>query len=126
MDWVALFKRYRATLVDRVANHIANSSEYTFANRNRNRISSVGRFHTTFQSVGCRHGNCSDPAVAQVLLNFQNQTMILIACVDRHLQRVVNLWDLLSLAEIDVHDRTDHSYNSTFAHAEVILRRFAH
>src|SRR4029077_14602489 len=36
MDRVALFKLYRAPLVDRLANHIANSSKHAFPNRNRN------------------------------------------------------------------------------------------
>ncbi len=126
MDRVAFFKLYRATLVYRLTNHVANSSQYTFPHRNRDRIPGVRQFHTTLQPFGCRHGNRSDPTISQVLLNFENQTMIRVAHFGRDFQCVVNPRNLLSLAEINVHDGTDYSHNCSFAHTEIILRRVAH
>jgi hypothetical protein len=73
----------------------------------------VNRFQTALQAVGRTHGDGTNDATTQLLLDFQHQTSITIL----NLKGAVHLWYCV-LRELDVHYGADYLDNLSSSHLE--------
>ncbi len=110
----ALFFTDRAGFVDRPTQHVHDTAQSLGAHRNLNRLTSVDHVKTTLQTFGGAHGNGTDNAVAQLLLNFQRGFSTV------HGEGVIYLRYAVA-REFHVDHSTDDLNNTTATHACILL-----
>src|SRR5574343_371008 len=109
----------RAGFVDRATEHVHDAAQGAVADRHGNGCTGVVDLHAAAQAVGRTHGDGTDHAVTQLLLNLKGQTVfghtvgfggIQLACVIDLGHRVAR--------ELDVHDGADALNNGTLTHIQ--------
>src|ERR1700680_1956789 len=99
--------RNRRTVVDRVAEHVENSSERGLANRNRDRTAGVFDLHPADDGVGRRHCHRAHLIASDVLLHLDDDINVGAGIgLLTDAQSVVKLGQVLGL-ELDVQHRSD-------------------
>lgn len=93
--------------VDEVAGDVEDTSENLFSDRNRDGFTGIGEAHAALETVRGGHRNCAHPAVAKVLLNFENQLGIDSVENVFDLKRVVDFRQFAGFGEISVDDGAD-------------------
>ncbi|MCY1209196.1 hypothetical protein D9M72_208420 [compost metagenome] len=71
MDFPTLFFADGAGFVDGVAQHVHDTAQGRFTDRDGNGLASVGYVQATLEAFGRTHCDGTNHAVAQLLLNFQ-------------------------------------------------------
>src|SRR5206468_11908228 len=86
----------RILLVDRVPEHVPETSERHVTDGNRDRLARVDRFDTACEAVGGGHGYGPDAVVAEMLLDLRDQRsgFLLVELGNLDAQRVVDLGKL--------------------------------
>jgi hypothetical protein len=90
----------RATLVDRVAEHVHDAADRGLAHRHHDRVTGVGHQHAAAQAVGRTERDGAHDAVAELLLHLERQRGAF------HLQRVVDPGHLVA-REFDIDHGAD-------------------
>lgn len=93
--------------VHKVAGDVEDTTEHLFADRNRDGFTGIGEAHAALQTVRGGHRNRAHPAVAKVLLNFENQLGIDTVENVSDLKRVVDFRQFAGFGEIGVDDGAD-------------------
>ncbi len=75
MDGVSDFSIDRSSLVDRVANDVHDPAQCLWADWNTDGSASVDDLLTADQTLGWVHGDGSDTRVAEMLGNFEDETV---------------------------------------------------
>ena len=96
--------------IDRLAKHVKYATQRVFSDRHCDRTTSVNGFDSARQTVGCAECKTSRPVVANVLLDFEHQSLALV--VD--FQTAVNQWKIVR-RECDVDNRADNLDYFAFA-----------
>jgi len=105
----AVFIRFdRAHFVNRLAGHVEDTAKCCGPNRNHDRTARVSHFLTANKPFGGIHRDCADGVFAEVLRNFENQTVAVVVCF----QRVQNFGQVV--VELHVHDGADHLRDFAF------------
>ena len=105
-----------AALVHSFPQHIENTSQHALPHRHFNRAPRVAHRHPPPQTVRRTHGHGADPAVSDVLLDFQNQGLALAVNFIVHFQRIEQGGERFCLGEV----RIDHSADDLNENACVI------
>ena len=94
--------------VDRLAEHVQHAAERLGADRHRDRLAEVDRFHAALHAVGRLHRDRAHAVLAEVLLDFGDDVERLAPSLRVALdaQRVVDRRQVAGL-ELDVDDRSD-------------------
>ncbi len=90
MDTPALFFADRARFIDRIAEDVHDPAQGFHPNRNLDASTGAGDVETALEAFGRTHGDGTDDAVAQLLLDFQGGFRAL------YLQRVIDVRDLIA------------------------------
>jgi hypothetical protein len=75
VDGPTLFFADRTLLVDRVAQYVHDTAQGRGTDRYLDGLAAVNYFQPTTQTVGGTHGDATHDAAADLLLNFQYQTL---------------------------------------------------
>jgi len=99
--------RKRNVFIDEVAGDVEDTTEHLFSNRNRDGFAGIGKAHAALETVRGGHRNSAHPAVAEVLLNFENQLGIDTVENVFDLKCVVDFRQFAGFGEIGVDDGAD-------------------
>ena len=99
--------------VDWLTQDVHDTAEGSFTNRNLDRFFQVSNFQTALQAVRSTHGDGTNHATTQLLLNFQHQTSITIL----NLESAIYLRYCV-LREFDVNYGADNLDNLSSCHLE--------
>jgi hypothetical protein len=110
--------RQRRSAINRLAQHIQNSSQRGLSDRSGDGTAGVPDLHAARDTVGAAHRNRANLVLADVLLHFSRQPYSYGAARILDLYRVVDLRQVLRL-ELYVEHRTDDLHDVT----QVALRR---
>jgi hypothetical protein len=83
VDRSRLLRADRAALVDRLADDVEDAAERLGADGHGNLGAGVGHFLAAGQTVGRVHRDGADGVLAEVLRNFQNELLAVIAGLQR-------------------------------------------
>ena len=97
----------RDVFIHEVTSDVEDTTEHLFADRNRDGFTGIGEAHAALETVRCGHRNCAHPAVAEVLLNFENQLGIDAVENVFDLKCVVDFRQFAGFGEISVDDGAD-------------------
>ena len=82
MDRPLMFAFNRSCFIDRFAEHVHDSAESRFADRDFNRGARIGYREPALQAVAGSHGNRTNHAVSHLLLDFQGESSLIdLECV---------------------------------------------
>ena len=73
MDRIVLVRLDRAAFVDGVSRDVEDAAHHPFADRHRNRSARVGHRGAALEALGPGHGDRANPAVPEVLLDFERE-----------------------------------------------------
>ena len=90
-------------LIDWITQNVKDTSQSFFSNRHGNRSACCCSFHTTYQSIGCAHGDTSYGIIAKMLGYFYNQSA---AVFCGNINGFIDVRQL-ALAELDIQYGTD-------------------
>ncbi len=116
MNRVALGKRDRTAIVDRVAGHVEDAAERPLAHRNGDRAAGVGHRHAALKAFGGRHRDGADPFFAEMLLHFEGELGRAAVHFILDLERVVDAREFSGVGEVHVDDGTDDLDDITCIH----------
>jgi hypothetical protein len=105
VDRPALLELHVALLVDRVAEQVEDAPERAIADRHGDRAARVADLYAARQAVGSVHRDRADTVVTEVLLHLEHERRLLAAAVQRDLECVVDLGQVLR-GKGDLHDDT--------------------
>src|ERR1700733_3699490 len=109
---VALFVFHGAEIIDRIAENVEHAAENATANRHRDRLAEIERFHAADQTFSRFHRDAAHAAFTEVLRNFRDDVerlgIIETFAGDAHC--VVNEGKV-SLFELDVNNWADDFHN---------------
>ena len=86
---------------------VEDASQRHFADGHGDGISRSLHFHAALEPFRAAHRDRANPAVAHVLLRFEDELAALSVDVECNLQRLVDLRELAGRGKVHVHDRTD-------------------
>ncbi|VTM86599.1 Uncharacterised protein [Raoultella ornithinolytica] len=113
MNSPTLFFADVAFHIDRLTQHVHDTTQRCFTNRDFDRVLKVFNFQTTTQTVGRTHGDSTYDTTAELLLNFQHQALITIL----YLKSIVHARYGI-LREFDVNHGADYLDNFSSSHLE--------
>ena len=119
VDRVALAVLDRTTLVDGVAGDVEDAAQDAVADGHGDRGAGVDGFAAAHEAFGGRHRHGADEAVAEVLLDFEDQLGGLAFDLIVDLDRVVDLRDLVG-GELDVDDGAEDLGDRSFSAHEFL------
>lgn len=93
--------------VHEVTGNVEDTSENLFTDRNSDGFTGIGEAHAALETVRGGHRNGAHPAVAKVLLNFENQLGIDTVENVSDLKCVVDFRQFAGFGEISVDDGAD-------------------
>src|SRR5262249_29246437 len=83
MDRAALLVRNRTSLVDRFADHVDDAAQSAVADRHRDRLASIDDLLPTHEALGRVHCDSSHGRLAEMLRDFEHETVTLILGLER-------------------------------------------
>src|SRR5690606_13046619 len=99
--------------IDRLTQHVHDTTQRCFTNRDFDPVLKVFYFQTTTQTVGRTHGDGTHDTTTELLLNFQHQALITI----HNLKSIVHARYGI-LREFDVNHGADYLDNFSSSHLE--------
>ena len=110
----------RASLVDRLADHVHDAAQGLVADRNRDRLAGVDHLLAAHQAFGGIHGDGAHGALAEMLGDFENEPVAVIV----GLERVQDFGQMLAELHIDhgAHDLAHMTFRA-FARGDPLLLR---
>src|SRR5690606_9650178 len=105
----------RTLFVDRLTQYVHDPTQSRYTDRHLDGFTAIHYFQPTTQTVGGAHGDATNDAATDLLLNFQHQTLTLTFADD--LDCVVHLGHGI-LRELDVHHSADDLDDETVTHVK--------
>ena len=102
------------TLVNSIAGNVEDTTKNTGSNRNGNRCTSIGDFNTTLETIRSTHGNGTNPAVTEVLLNFENECAFFAVKFIGDFKSIINGGQLICFGEISVDNGANNLNDGSF------------
>ncbi len=117
VDRARLLVRHRTRLIDRVADHVDDAAERAGPDRHRDRLAGVAHLLAAHQTFAGIHGDSAHGRFAEVLGNFEHQTVALVFGLQRvedRRQVTLELHVNDSADDLgDVSDRVGHLWSSS-------------
>ena len=109
---------HRSSVIDRLTNDVEDAAQRCRSDRHPNRLTRIDRLGATAQAVGRGHRHGTDPVVAKVLLNFENQRVSGALSLDR--QSVVDFGQPVGW-KLNVDDHALNLNDATSCHLDCFL-----
>ena len=110
-------------LVNRLANHIQDTAQGLFADRDSNHIAGIADRNAPYQTLGAVHGNAAHGVFSEVLGHFEDEIPFLVAdgrvC---DLKRVIDRRQVAAL-KLNVDHRAHHLDNFSLIHVVSLISR---
>src|SRR5690606_23772852 len=105
-----------AALVDGATQNVHDAAQGRHTDRHRNGCARVGHSHAAAQAVGRTHGDRTNHAIAQLLLDFEGQAGFgECGAVIRELESVIDVGNAVA-GELNIHHGADALNDGTVAH----------
>ena len=114
MNRILLLVWNRSTLVNGIAGNIEDTTKNTRPNRNGNRCAGIGDIYTTLETVRGAHSNGTNPAVTEVLLNFENECTLFAVKFIGDFKSIINGGQLICFGEISVDNGANYLNDGSF------------
>ena len=114
MNGILLIVWNRSTLVNGIAGNIEDTTKNTGSNRNGNRCASVSDVYTTLETIRGAHSNGTNPAVTEVLLNFENECTLFAVKFIGDFKSIINGGQLICFGEISVDNGANNLNDGSF------------
>src|SRR5205085_1188683 len=97
----------RAAFIDGVTGDIEDAAQHAFADGHADRIAGRGDFQAALEALGRTHRDAPYPALAEVLLHFEDELGRDSGRIESNFEGFVNRGQFAGFAEVHIDDGTD-------------------